>query len=271
MIHAARLLSRHSKCYLWECTDDSTPYSERIISISDAKNCQTVILPIPAFDKNGKFNAKNNISAEQLFTSLPDKSLILGGKISKFIYRLALEHGHRIIDYGSHEEFNLYNAQPTAEAALLIAMQSSQKSVAGSNYIIAGFGRIGRALASKLKALGGAVTICARRKESLVQAECEGYNTMSFTELYKNPPDCEAFFNTVPSVIIEPENITNWNCPVFIELASAPGGFSCEARKLLYDRYISALSLPGKYFPKTAGEIIYKTVLPHILPKEDIV
>ena len=46
----------------------------------------------------------------------------------------------------------------------------------------------------------------------------------------------------------------------FIDLASAPGGFCEEARSILGDQLITALSLPGKYSPETAGEIIYKTV-----------
>ena len=52
----------------------------------------------------------------------------------------------------------------------------------------------------------------------------------------------------------------NWECDKYIELASAPGGLSEKAVFQLKDRYISALALPGRYFPITSGKIIYKTI-----------
>ena len=45
-----------------------------------------------------------------------------------------------------------------------------------------------------------------------------------------------------------------------IDLASAPGGVDAEAAERLGIKVISALSLPGKVAPETAGEIIKNTV-----------
>ena len=51
---------------------------------------------------------------------------------------------------------------------------------------------------------------------------------------------------------------------LFIDLASAPGGFE----KSTDLNIITALSLPGKYSPKSAAEIIYKTIRPFLNKEE---
>jgi len=260
MLRVGELFAKKCKCFLWNCVPGDAGSAVRIEKPKDANDTNIVILPIPSFNKNGKLNAAHDTSAEALFELLPPKCKIFGGMISKFIYRLALEHGHTVFDYADREDFNLFNAIPTAEAAILLAMENSVKTVNGGKFCIAGYGRIGKALSSRLTALGGKVTVTARRYESLSEAECFGCNSLALSELHRSPPECDAFFNTVPCLIFDIEDTKKWNCPLFIELASAPGGFTCEARKYLEGKYISALSLPGKYFPKTAGEIIYKTI-----------
>jgi dipicolinate synthase subunit A len=48
---------------------------------------------------------------------------------------------------------------------------------------------------------------------------------------------------------------------LLIDLASAPGGVDAEVARGLGLPVVWALSLPGKYAPVTAGEIIADTVL----------
>ena len=55
---------------------------------------------------------------------------------------------------------------------------------------------------------------------------------------------------------------------LLIDLASAPGGVDFKMAKNLGVRAIHALALPGKYSPRSAGEIIESTILT-ILKEED--
>ena len=74
--------------------------------------------------------------------------------------------------------------------------------------------------------------------------------------------DKAAVFNTVPQWIFTREVLAKLSPEtLLVDLASAPGGVDGEAARGLSRSVIWALSLPGKYAPDTAGEIIAETVL----------
>lgn len=228
-----------------------------------ADGAAAMILPIPAFTSSGKLSCsaedRGGTDNEYIFAAAPTDCIIFGGKISDITRRIANEYNHQIIDYGECEEFSLLNAALTAEAAVYTAMSHLKTSIWNSSFTVIGYGRIGRALALRLRALGADVTVAARSAPARAAAESDGMTAVRLSEMLASPPHFTACFNTVPSRIIDDECAAMTN-GIFIDLASAPGGFTDEARALLGDRLITALSLPGKYCPKSAGEVIYKTV-----------
>ena len=56
---------------------------------------------------------------------------------------------------------------------------------------------------------------------------------------------------------------------LIVDLASSPGGVDVGAAEKYGIRYISALSLPGRVAPDSAGEIIAETIK-NILVAEEI-
>lgn len=271
MLSAAALFSKLGSCYLWRCSSGEVLGAERTDNLREAAKDAFVILPIPSFDKNGMLSGAGHISAEELFRLLPCKSHILGAKAGPLITALAKEHGHIFYDYGERDDFNLFNAVPTAEAAILIAMENSQKTIHKGSFTVIGYGRIGKALSARLSDLGARVYVAARSDSALASAECDGHIPIPLVSLLESPPDCDVCFNTVPVPILDKDDLEKWNCPLFIELASIPGGFTSAGVSYLSNRYISALSLPGRYFPHTAGEIIYKTALTIIRSKGEAI
>ena len=87
----------------------------------------------------------------------------------------------------------------------------------------------------------------------------------SFEQLSTEYNDFDALINTVPIKVIEEKQLSNLNrdC-LLIEVASAPFGIDFQAAKEKAFRVIKAGSLPGKVAPKTAGEIIGRSILPII-------
>lgn len=264
MLRCAELLSYHGNCWLWKTAKGSCKNAIVIEDLKRITKDDMIILPIPSFDKNGILNFTENVKAEEFFSMLPHGMRIFGGKFSKFIYKSAAEYGHILYDYGEREDFNLFNAIPTAEAAITIAANHSERTIHGSKFIVAGYGRIGKALSRRLISLGGIVTVAARREASLAMAECDGCIPLPLAELHESKIGYDTFFNTIPCTIFDLNDAKKWDSSHFIELASLPGGFTKEAIDHLGERYISALSLPGKFFPITAGEIIYKTIINQI-------
>ena len=266
LLSAAALFAKNGyTCTVWKCAPGDCGGATRCHELRQAVDgVGAVILPVPAFTSAGRLTCtsdeRTGIDAQTLFAALPPETRIYAGKVSELIRRIAGEYHLPLWDYAEQEEFSILNAVPTAEAAIQIVMNRLPVTIAGSKFIVIGYGRVGRALAQRLLALQGKVTVAARSKAARAAAESDGCNTISVAEYLSAPLPALVCFNTVPAPIIHDECAASADCRLFIDLASAPGGFREEARSILGDQLITALSLPGKYSHETAGEIIYKTV-----------
>ena len=74
-------------------------------------------------------------------------------------------------DFMRDEQVIMENAVVTAEAVISIAVQKSLYSIERSKVLVCGFGRCGRALAARFKALGADVMVMARRKSREAQGD----------------------------------------------------------------------------------------------------
>ncbi|MGM9636225.1 MAG: dipicolinate synthase subunit DpsA [Candidatus Avispirillum sp.] len=252
-------------CRVWR---GETAEADGVTRIRELRqNCdgaEALILPIPAFTSSGKLicagEERGCVDCEYIFKAVQPDTKIFGGKFADIVKRVAAEYNHGVCDYSLREEFSLMNAVPTAEAAISIAMNRLNKTLWNSKIAVMGYGRIGRALSLRLHALGARVTVAARSASARAAAESDGMNSVELSNWLDSPEECCICFNTVPCQIVHDECAAAAGNTVFVDLASAPGGFTDEARSMLGDRLITALSLPGKYFPETAGRIIYRTV-----------
>ena len=252
-------------CRVWR---GETAEADGVTRIRELRqNCdgaEALILPIPAFTSSGKLicagEERGCVDCEYIFKAVQPDTKIFGGKFADIVKRVAAEYNHGVCDYSLREEFSLMNAVPTAEAAISIAMNRLNKTLWHSKIAVMGYGRIGRALSLRLHALGARVTVAARSASARAAAESDGMKSVELSAWLDSPEECSICFNTVPCQIVHDECAAAAGNAVFVDLASAPGGFTDEARSMLGDRLITALSLPGKYFPETAGRIIYRTV-----------
>jgi len=171
------------------------------------------------------------------------------------------------IDYFTSELLQRKNALPTVEGAIEIAMRHLPVTLAGTRMAVIGYGRLGELLAYKLVALGACVTVYARREEALARAALYGCDVARIgedggTEAFaRMDPFTRVIFHTVPVCLFTKEILKE--LPVhtlFIDLASAPGGIDRTAAEALGIQTVWATSLPGKYAPETAGEIIADTI-----------
>ena len=222
-----------------------------------------IIFPLPSIRSDGSINAPfsqgniyltdselDSLSKKPVFTSFREKLIKAYPKLGSFA----------VFDYASREDFAILNAVPTAEGAVECAMCAYEGTIAGSKSLVTGYGRIGKVLASKLKALGSSVTVSARKFEDLAYINALGYKAVNTSEL-KKVDGYDLVFNTIPALIFDEALLKNTGRnTLIIDLASAPGGVDFEAARSLKIDAQRALSLPGKCAPKTAAEIIKQTV-----------
>lgn len=203
----------------------------------------------------------------EVLDAAPQGVLVAGGRLSRGVRELLTARDISYFDYFEDERLQQENATPTAEGAVEILMREVPRTVNGLSVGITGFGRVGQALARLLIAMGAKVTVAVRRREVVPQAKAMGCEVL----LIEGPLSlvsfcaCDAVFNTVPQQIFTKEVLQALpEALLLVDLASTPGGFESAALAALGRRVIFALSLPGKYAPLTAGEIIADTILKKI-------
>lgn len=233
-------------------------------SIQEAtKNVEIVISSIP-FSSNGKeVNApfsENKISIIELMDNLKEKILI-AGTIKHDIYELIDNESTEIIDILKREELAVLNTIATAEGAIQIAIENTNKVLHGSKALILGFGRIGKVLAKKLEGLSVDVTCSARKNEDFAWIRTYGYKALNTNLLGRELENYDIIINTIPYIVLNKENLKYVNKEtLLIDLASNPGGIDQTIAKELNLKFIWALSLPGKIAPVTSAEFIKNTI-----------
>lgn len=237
------------------------------------EDTKAVILGVPFSNDGHRINCKSPdhaVSLRSLYEKLAPRSVILGGRVTPEAHATAALYGVRFLDYLDREEVNIHNAVPTAEGALAIAMNELSVTLCGSRTAVLGYGRIGRVLAERLRALGAEVTVAVRKKRDAAWCSLSGFETVGFDEL-AGLRGHDVIFNTVPACVLGRAELASiGRDTLIIDLASKPGGVDMESARELGCRVIWALSLPGKVAPLTAGGIIADSVI-SILAEEGII
>lgn len=180
-------------------------------------------------------------------------AIVMAGDVPTEIEGWLQSQGIQVRSFLDAESYQIANAAVTAEGAIYLAMRELSRTISGGEFLVIGWGRIGRFLSTKLQALGARVTVCARREGQWAEIESLGLRPEETGHYHHELGDYDAVFNTVPSIILSREQAQQLkpDC-LLIELASQPGGF---AQEILEDRNVLiARGLPGKTAPETAGE-----------------
>lgn len=219
-----------------------------------------VIGPVPC-SKDG-LHLRMPLSAKivlcsELFEQLNGKSFIAGALGTLKQYPCSGE----LFDVLARPEMAIKNAIPTAEGAIMLAMENSLITLHDSRCMVLGFGRIAKVLCHHLQALGAHVSMAARNPEDLTWAGLYGYTPYSVYAMEEGLKQAEFIFNTVPKVLLKQQELEllKPSC-LIVDLASVPFGIDYEAAKALQLQAICAQSLPGKVAPATAAAYIRDAV-----------
>jgi len=224
-----------------------------------------IVTPLPICSEAMQIStpfSEEHITVSALLDAAEPSAVLLGGKLTPEVYALANARGIAAHDYLMREEFAVLNAIPTAEGAIQIAMEELSVTLERSRCLVVGYGRIGKILAHKLKALGADVTVSARKCSDLAWIKAYGYTAAETNALDRYLDGFDVIFNTVPHRLFDETRLKKLpDTTLCIDLASKPGGFDLDAAKKYAVKVIWALSLPGKVAPLTAGAIVRDTII----------
>ena len=234
------------------------------VQLSDAALiCDCIILPLPVTHDGCHLNApfcSEQILLDHSFASFFRSKKVYGGMMDQLYQTSDIWDEIDTSDYNSREEFAIRNAGVTAEGSIEIAMREYPGALGKSKCLVAGYGRIGKALSWMLRGIGADVTVSARSQKDFAWIDVFGYHGVHTAKLCEKDR-YDIIFNTVPALTFTRRVLSRIpSDTLMIELASAPGGIDCKAAEKLGIRVIQGPSLPGRAAPKAAGEIIKNTI-----------
>lgn len=221
-----------------------------------------ILLPMPL--------DAHRVGLARLLRAARPGTVAFGGRVSEAVQAAGQAAGIAIWDYYRCDQLAQWNAVPTAEGCLALLLQNRPRTLWGSHVLVVGYGRIGRALAVRLLGLKAQVTVAARRPGVRAQAMADGCRAMDPAQLEKAAAQADCVVNTAPALVIT-RGVLEALQPgtLVVDLASEPGGTDFAAARALGVRAMHALSLPARFAPETAGELVGRTVLQMIREREE--
>lgn len=225
-----------------------------------------ILLPTPLCRTGEKLNLQvgDAPTLPEILDACRRESRLFGGSIPPSIQQLARERGLSLTDVLCDEILTVQNAGLTAEGAIARAMEQGGSGLCGKPCLVLGFGRIGKLLAMKLRALGAEVTVAARNALARTWAGEFGLRSCAPEELEERAGSFWYVFNTVPSPVLSQSVLCGLprRC-LLLDLASE-AGFSHEGAVLLGHTVLWERGIPGCVLPEAAAAVLYEAILREI-------
>lgn len=237
-------------------------HPEQVDRLKD-KKADIILLPMPVSMDLFTIKAtegQRKVNLKEVVEIAEKGQLIFGGMFPENFKKALEEKGAVIHDFMKMDDIAIQNAVATAEGAIAEAIYMSNEVLHGQETLVLGYGRCAEVLASKLKGMSARVTVMARREEARSKAWTFGNEILEFGDL-KELEKFHYIFNTVPSMCITREWIDRLNryCCI-IDIASKPGGTDFDYCSKKGIRAKLCGSLPGRYAPKTSGELLAQKI-----------
>ncbi|GKS09970.1 dipicolinate synthase subunit DpsA [Paenibacillus chitinolyticus] len=229
------------------------------------EKADALVLPVVGTDEQGLvesiFSGNELTLTADLLSALPKHAVIYTGMAKPYLKQLCESQGLKLVELLERDDVAIYNSIPTAEGALMIAIQNTDITIHGSQSMVLGFGRTGLTMARTLQGLGAKVKVGVRKPEHFARALEMGFTPFYTRELYQEVANIDLLFNTIPTMIVTAQIITNIpHRAVLIDLASKPGGMDFRFAEKRGIKAMLAPGLPGIVAPKTAGRILANTL-----------
>lgn len=227
------------------------------ISGSDA-----VILPLPVSRDGTTVNTP--LTDKVIFLQdilLYRPKTVFGGIIRPEFKRELENAGIEAFDYYESEALTVKNAVLTAEAAVAIAVNCTDRSIFGSKSLVLGYGRIGRQLARYLKAMGSEVTATSRNDGVLALIEADGITAKKTEKAAEACYEFDYIFNTAPTPLLDRNFFEKCSPTAFVEDLATDSGLDLAAAHEFNINAAVYGGLPGKHSPVSAARFIAEEIL----------
>lgn len=215
--------------------------------------------------KKGKYlncDFYSSFPMETFVKLLKPNQIIFGGSIPQNLRHV---DNIKFIDVLDDESVVWNNSILTAEGLVSYIIENTDFTINNAKILILGFGKCGINIARILAALSGKISVYDHTSIHLTQARAYGYEGIDYEDLINHIHKFDIIINTVPKEIlgeIHYGKIKN-DCSLF-EIASSPYGFHKELAEKHHLSLITCPGIPGATAPKSAGELIAKSIISYL-------
>ncbi|RJQ11271.1 MAG: dipicolinate synthase subunit DpsA [Bacillota bacterium] len=264
---AARLTSLGARARLVRRRPPLVPGVGHHTCLSDAlSGAHVLVCPMPPFGPGGRVWSEDPedalfLSGDDLGKMVPP-ALVLAGSFPPDLAAAVAGAGCQAVALGDLDDLAILNSIPTAEGAVMMALERTRVTIHGSRAAVIGYGRTGQTMAATLAALGARVTVVARRPDARARAVVTGCVAVDFSELRDALEGARFVFNTVPAAVLGREALSVLDGEaVVIDLASGKGGTDFDAAAEFGLKAVLAPGLPGRVAPETAATYLASVIL----------
>ena len=227
------------------------------------READACVLPMPPLRDDARLYSMEEQDVyldDAIFADAPAGMPIFTGIVTPYLNCIAPQCV--AIGLLENESIALPLAEATAEGAIAEAIRLSDGMLYGERALIIGYGRIGKALAWRLDALGMEVVVLNRSDSRAELARDYGFTVGDWSQLTAVAAQCAYIFNTAPALLLTRKQL-QWLRPdaLIVDLAANPGGTDFNAAAELGVKAVLAGGLPGKYAPRFAGEVMASVYL----------
>ncbi len=239
--------------------------SKKTVEEMEWSDVDAIILPVHGTHLDGKVDSIFSDQEARLTTealrNTPKHCIVFSGISNLYLDECTTVSKRKLVKLMDRDDIAIYNSIPTAEGAIMMAIQHMDITIHRSNVVVIGLGRVGMTVARAFAALGAKVNVVARREDHLARITEMGLQAYHSDELKTALKDVDLCINTVPALIVTADMLAEMpQHALIIDLASKPGGVDFEYAEKRGMKALLAPSLPGIVAPKTAGQILADTL-----------
>lgn len=192
---------------------------------------------------------------EKNIADFNDGSVVFCGTVEEAVKSQITDKNLKVFEFLKYGQFVCENAILTAKSALFNILKWEKSVYCDSKILLAGFGRVGRAVVEVLRPFYGKIDILTTHPENAI--------------FYGNPilkSECDfgkydLIISTVPEHIFGEVELECFSPSVYLmELASKPYSFDTELADRLKIYYQILPALPAKVLPRQAAQIMYEFI-----------
>ena len=240
----------------------------------DWTTVDAIILPVSGMSADGWIdtvfsNETLSLSLEQL-EKTPKHCTIYTGISNDFLDQLQTMAKRPLVKLMERDDVAIYNSIPTAEGAIMMAIQHTDITIHNANVAVLGLGRIGMTIARSFAALGAKVKVGAHDSALLARISEMGLKPFHTKHIQTELKDIDICINTIPARMITARVLTEMPLhSLIIDLASKPGGTDFRYAEKRGMKAMLVPGMPGIVAPKTAGKIL-AAILADLLKSDEL-